>query len=420
VNFNGTSVGLDVHALSVVAHAVDEETGQVERARLCPDHGEILDWLHRLRGPVRVAYEAGPTGFGLARALAAAQIDCVVAAPSKLVRPAGDRVKTDARDAAHLTRLLGEVTAVTVPEAEVEAVRDLVRAREDARADLMRVRHRLSKLLLRQGRIYSGGQAWTGVHETWLRRQRFDDAHTTAAFDHHFDAVLTATAARDCLDEQIVTVAASPRWADPVDRLGCLRGISALTGLALTVEIGDWTRFTGSSIGAYVGLVPTEYSSGASRVQGSITKAGNAHVRRLLIESAWHHRAAYRNPGPTMRARWARVDPALKDRGHAGNRRLHQQWCRFNERKKAPRRGQRRSRPSTRRLVLVAGHTDLSAAAKLDRSQPVDGEVGELDLRYSYEQQQDSPNADATPAPREQPPFAPNHRLAVPNPRISV
>jgi transposase len=169
---------LDVHALSVVAHAVDEETGQVERARLCPDHGEILGWLRQLRGPVRVAYEAGPTGFGLARALTGAQIDCVVAAPSKLIRPAGDRVKTDARDAAHLARLLrlGEITSVTVPEADVEAVRDLVRARDDARADLMRVRHRLSKLLLRQGRVYSGGQAWNGVHETWLRRQRFDDS----------------------------------------------------------------------------------------------------------------------------------------------------------------------------------------------------------------------------------------------------
>ena len=335
---NGTSVGLDVHALSVVAHAVDEESGRVERARLCPDHGEILGWLRRLRGPVRVAYEAGPTGFGLARALADAQIECVVAAPSKLIRPAGDRVKTDARDAAHLTRLLrlGELAAVTVPDAEVEAVRDLVRAREDARADLMRVRHRLSKLLLRHGRVYSGGQAWSGKHQLWLRRQRFDDAHTAAAFNQHFDAVLSATAARDRLDEQIVKIAATPRWADAVDRLGCLRGISALTGLALTVEIGDWTRFTGASIGAYVGLVPCEYSSGASRVQGSITKAGNAHVRRLLIEAAWHHRPSYRNPGPTMRARWAKVDPALKDRGHAGNRRLHQQWCRFLERKKNP------------------------------------------------------------------------------------
>lgn len=222
MSFNGTSVGLDVHALSVVAYAVDEQSGCVERARLCPDHGEIIDWLHRLRAPVRVAYEAGPTGFGLARALAAVQIDCTVAAPSKLIRPSRDRVKTDARDAAHLARLLrlGEITAVAVPEREVEAARDLVRAREDARADSMRVRHRLSKLLLRHGRVYSGGQAWTGLHEIWLRRQCFDDHHTTAAFDHHFDSVLSATGARDRLDEQIIEVAASARFADTVNRLG--------------------------------------------------------------------------------------------------------------------------------------------------------------------------------------------------------
>ena len=140
----GTSVGLDVHALSVVAHAIDEETGKIARARLCPDHREVLGWLHQLRGPVRVTYEAGPTGFGLARAINnSAGMECLVAAPSKLQRPAGDRIKTDAKDAAHLARLLrlGEITAVTVPAPEIEAVRDLVRARDDARADLMRVRH---------------------------------------------------------------------------------------------------------------------------------------------------------------------------------------------------------------------------------------------------------------------------------------
>ena len=126
MDIQGTSVGLDVHALSVVAHAVDEETGKVSKARLCPDHGEVLGWLHQLRAPVRVTYEAGPTGFGLARAINEAGMECLVAAPSKLQRPAGDRVKTDARDAAHLARLLrlGEITAVTVPEREIEAVRD--------------------------------------------------------------------------------------------------------------------------------------------------------------------------------------------------------------------------------------------------------------------------------------------------------
>ena len=334
----GTSVGLDVHALSVVAHAIDEETGKIARARLCPDHGEVLAWLHQLRAPVRVTYEAGPTGFGLARAITEAGMDCVVAAPSKLQRPAGDRVKTDARDAAHLARLLrlGEITEVRVPDRETVALRDIVRAREDARADLMRVRHRLSKLLLRQGIVYYGGTPWTGVHEQWLRRQRFDDIHLKAAYDYSFDAVLAATAARDRLDQQIADVASSPRFADPVNRLGCLRGISALTGLALTVEIGDWSRFTGSSIGAYVGLVPAEHSSGGSRVQGSITKAGNTHVRRLLIESAWHHRKSYSTSGPTLRARWGKVDPALRARGHAGNRRLNKRWQTFIERNKNP------------------------------------------------------------------------------------
>ena len=200
----------------------------------------------------------------------------------------------------------------------------------------MRVRHRLSKLLLRQGIVYSGGTPWTYAHEKWLRRHHFDDIHLKAAFDHGFDAVLAATAARDRLDEQIMVVAASPRFADPVNRLGCLHGISALTGLALTVEIGDWSRFSRSSIGAYVGLVPCEYSSGNSRVLGSIAKAGNTHVRRLLIEAAWDHRKSYSTCGPALRARWAKVDPELRARGHAGNRRFNKRWRSFTERGKNP------------------------------------------------------------------------------------
>jgi len=189
-----------------------------------------------------------------------------------------------------------------------------------------------------------------------LRKQRFADRHLKAAFDHSFDAVLAATAARNRRDGQILDVAASARFADPVNRLGCLRGISALTGLALTVEIGDWSRFTGSSIGAYVGLVPSEFSSGTSRVQGSITKAGNTHVRRLLIEAAWHHRKSYSTSGPSLRARWAKVDPALRARGHAGNRRLYGRWQGFTERKTNPLVANGCGRARVVGLVLVAGH----------------------------------------------------------------
>jgi transposase len=164
----------------VAAAAIDGVTGELRQARLTPSHDQIRSWICGLAGPVAVTYEAGPTGFGLYRSLTAAGIRCVVAAPSKLQRPSGDRVKTDAKDAIHLARLLrlGEVTAVAVPSVEQEAARDLVRAREDCRGDLMRARHRVSKLLLRQGILYSGGQAWTGAHDVWLRRQHLDNLAT--------------------------------------------------------------------------------------------------------------------------------------------------------------------------------------------------------------------------------------------------
>src|ERR1700738_1669695 len=200
-----TSVGLVVHARSVVGCGLDGDTGEVFQRRLTPDHGEIVAWLGDLPGPVAVTYEAGPTGFGLARALTAAGIACEVAAPSKLIRPAGDRVKTDARDAAHLARLLhlGQIIAVRVPTAAQEAARDLVRAREDCRGDLMTARHRLSKLLLRQGIVYSGGKAWTGKHEAWLRTQRFATPGLQQAYDAAFDAMLTTLDRRDQLDRAI-------------------------------------------------------------------------------------------------------------------------------------------------------------------------------------------------------------------------
>jgi len=330
-----TSVGLDVHARSVAAAAIDGVTGELFQARLTPSHEHIQAWLADLPGPVAVAYEAGPTGFGLARALDAAGIRCVVAAPSKLQRPSGDRVKTDARDAVHLARLLrlDEVTTVTIPTPATEAARDLVRAREDCRGDLMRARHRLSKLLLRQGIVYSGGKAWTGGHEVWLRRQRFDAPATAMAFESDFEAVLAVRARRDRLDAAITALAADSEFTPVVHRLGCLRGVSTLTAFALAVEIGDWHRFTGNTIGSFVGLVPSEHSSGSSRIQGPVTKTGNGHARRLLVEAAWHHRARYA-PGTTMRERWELAPAAARARGDQGNRRLYHRWVVFTERRK--------------------------------------------------------------------------------------
>lgn len=332
-----TSVGLDVHARSVAAAAIDGVTGELVQVRLTPSHDHIRSWIGTLRGPVAVAYEAGPTGFGLYRALSAAGMRCVVAAPSKLQRPSGDRVKTDAKDALHLARLLrlGEITPVAVPSLEQEAARDLVRAREDCRGDLMRARHRLSKLLLRQGIVYSGGHAWTGAHDAWLRRQRFDTAATTTAFESDYDAVLAVQARRNRLDRSIAQLAEASEFTPLVRRLGCLRGVSTLTAFALAVEIGDWSRFTGNTIASFVGLVPSEHSSGASRVQGPITKTGNSHARRLLVEAAWHHRPAYR-PGKTMHDRWQLAPAAARARGDAGNRRLHARWVQFTLRRKRP------------------------------------------------------------------------------------
>jgi transposase len=335
VSVQRTSVGLDVHARSVTACGLDGETGEVFERRLTPNHEEILEWIGSVPAPVAVAYEAGPTGYGLARFLVAAGIECVVAAPSKLQRPAGDRVKTDARDARHLARLLhlDAVVAVRIPSAEQEAARDLVRAREDCRGDLMRVRHRLSKLLLRQGIVYYGGTTWTGKHQLWLRQQRFDTPGLQLAYDAAFDAMLTTLDRRDRLDAAITAMAADSVFTPVATRLGCVRGISTLTAFGLAVEIGDWHRLSGRSIGAYLGLVPTENSSGAVRCQGGVTKTGNSHARRLLVEAAWHHRPPYR-PSVPLRRRWDTASPAARARGQAANRRLHARWLRFDERKK--------------------------------------------------------------------------------------
>jgi transposase len=322
----GSWVGLDVHARSVLASVLDAGSGELRTQRVPAAVEQTVAWLSSLPRPVRVAYEAGPTGYGLARACAQAGIACTVAAPSKIPRPAGDRVKTDRRDAERLARLLrlGELVPVRVPDLGQEAARDLVRAREDARADLMRARHRLSKLLLRHGLVYEGS-AWTLAHDAWLRRQRFERRALTLTFDECYGAVAHAKGRRDALDRAIAQLAGEAPFADVVARLVCLRGVSTLTALALTVELGDWQRFRPHSLGPFLGLVPSEDSSGERRRQGAITKTGNTHARRLLVEAAWHHRRPLRASAALERRRQGQ-SAVVRARADVSARRLHARW----------------------------------------------------------------------------------------------
>lgn len=330
-----TSLGLDVHARSVIAAAIDCSTGELIEKALPNDLVVICEFVEELardHGPLRITYEAGPTGFGLARFLIGAGHAVQVAAPSKLLRPAGERVKTDRRDATLLARLArnDDITVVRIPTLGEESARDLVRSRDDSRRDLMSARHRLGKLLLRRGYAFPGKTTWGRAHESWLRAIRRDElaacgVGTVAAFDDAYDTVTHTLARRDRLDAAILDYAQDSEFTQTTQRLACLRGISTLTAFGLAVEIGDWDRFTGSTIAAYLGLVPSEHSSGQTRSLGGITKTGNSHARRLLVESAWHHKPRYA-PGPVLRKDWSKVPAVIAERADRGNRRLHHRW----------------------------------------------------------------------------------------------
>ncbi|MGH3096336.1 MAG: IS110 family transposase [Streptosporangiales bacterium] len=355
--FQRTSVGLDVHARSVTAAAIDGQTGEVHRRRMSPEHAEILRWVGSLPGPVKITYEAGPTGFGLARTLAAAGVECVIAAPSKLQRPAGDRVKTDKSDALHLARLLhlGEIVAVTVPDTETEAARDLVRAREDVRGDLMSARHRVSKLLLRQGIVYYGGKPWTGKHQAWLGSQRFEQPALQLAFDAALEQMLLTATRRDRLDAAIEQMAADSAFTPVVNRLGCLRGVSTLTAFGLAVEIGDWHRLTGRSIGAYLGLVPQRVLLRRHPVPGRDHQDRQrprpaAADRGILAPPPALPRPHREYPSPLGRRQPCRHRPRPR-RQPAAARTL----AGIRPAQETPGSRRRRDRPRTRRLVLVPG-----------------------------------------------------------------
>ena len=239
-------VGLDVHRASVVAATMDRVSGEMRVRRLPGETSEVVAFCVGLPGPTKVAYEAGPTGFGLSRALTAAGVQCVIAAPGKIERPSSDRVKTDQRDAERLLRLLmiDGLHAVRVPSTGEEALRDLVRAREDIRGDLMRARHRMSKLLLRHDVRFDGtAGAWTTHHRAWLSRVDLGDRGAQVTLLDYLGAIDALLIRRDTLEATIDELLPGSPWADTVARLRCLRGIDTLSAVRLCAEIGDWQRF---------------------------------------------------------------------------------------------------------------------------------------------------------------------------------
>jgi len=331
-----TYAGLDVHARSTHAAAVEVRTGELRRARFAGGVTEPLAWLAGSPGPVHACYEAGPTGFGLYRAAVEAGLRVEVVAPSKTPRAPGDRVKTDRKDAELLARLLlaGQLRPIVVPSCEVEAARHLCRAREQVRGDLMRCRHRVSKLLLLHGRVYGEPTTWNRPHRQWLARQRFDQPATELAYLDTLAAVDGLVARKTVLDERLSHLALDGEWGPTVARLRCFRGIDTLTALVLSLEIGDFARFARpGQLASWLGLVPTLDQSGESRTSGAITKCGSSFARRLLVEAAWQY---LRQPriGATLQNRQLGQPAHVLQIAWRAQYRLHDQLMRLRSRGK--------------------------------------------------------------------------------------
>jgi len=330
--------GMDDHAATIVVAVVrNEEASPAERFTVSNDEKglkELIKRLQSLKGEVRCVYEAGPCGYGLQRRLMKAGIRCDVAAPSLTPQRTGQRVKTDRRDALKLAEMLrGQVlTMVTIPEIEREALRDLVRAREDAGEDLLRARNRLSRLLLRHGLQYREGNRWTRAHWRWINAVRFEQEHTQEALNNYITVVNSCKDRVEALTKLLKT--ASEEYPQVIGRYSALRGVDWLTAVTLYSEFGDLRRFrSASSLMSAAGLVPSEVSSGPRQRRGAITKTGNAHARRVLVEAAWHAR---RQPkvGQTLRKRRQNLPAEVVRIAEKAEGRLHRKFSRMIYRNK--------------------------------------------------------------------------------------
>ena len=326
-------IGLDVHA-ETIAVAVAEPHGEVRSLGVIPNRPESIRKLVKKLGPpaqLRVCYEAGPTGYVVYWQLTALEVACQVVAPTLVPVKAGDRVKTDRRDALKLARSYraGDLTAVWVPDAEHEALRDLVRAREAAKKDQLRARHRLGKFLLRQGRRPSTPMAaWTQRHLTWVKTVHFAHAAQEATLLDYLHEVEHVADRMARLEHSIddAVKAAPERMRAVIDALQALRGIALVSAATIMSEVGELSRFTKPrQLMSYSGAVASEDSSGPRTRRGGITKAGNAHLRRIVVEAAWayRHRPAV---GPALRKRQAPVAPEVKEIAWKAQHRLHARY----------------------------------------------------------------------------------------------
>jgi transposase len=330
-------VGLDVHARESTFAIFDQASGEVTTKRVMGRPHELLPWLRAVERPARMVYEAGPTGYGLARRALAEGMELSVCAPSKTERPS-DRVKTDQRDAVRLARLLaaGELVLVTIPSVEREQLRDLVRCREDIRVDLVRARHRIGGFLLRREIYWEGtGEAWT-QHRSWLTSIKFADHASQATLADYLHAHDVLIARRDRVEADLAQLALTAPCAHTVARLRCLRGVDTLSALGLCAEIGEWGRFDHpDQLSAYLGIVPCEHTTGAQRRLGSITKAGSTHARRLLVEAAYHYR---RGPvvGEALERRQRGHAPEIINISWKAQRRLNARWRQLRDARRKP------------------------------------------------------------------------------------
>ena len=328
-----TFVGLDVHARSIKAVALDAMTGEVRSATFGYDAAAVADWVSSIDPSAKCVYESGVTGFDLQKKLGALGVDCVIGAVSKMIKPSADRrKKNDRNDAEFLARMLsvGNIVEVWVPDDECEAARDLSRALSDAREEVARSKQMLSKFLLRHGLVFDETNAkgqrkksWTAAHWAWIKRVEFAEKADDDVLAYYIDRVRQAMEDKARLEKLVEAESQKPRWKPRVDALRCLKGIDVATAADLAFEAGEFSRFKNArSFAAWTGLTPSEHSSGEKVARGGITKAGNKHLRRALVEAAWH----YINASPHSKdlAKGQSPDPRARRHATKGVRRLVQ------------------------------------------------------------------------------------------------